>query len=245
MAVSTPTPVALAARAAAPRFGDRAYWANIRYLVFGRAVPAILFGFMGWLQITRALSLLPAATTRVALLDVAPRMLYAAFCCIPVALYLARPKPQARDGRLVARAAAFSGTTMQLVVGAFVPSGALLLTVPDWVGAVGTVMVAGAWCFAIYGMAYLRRSLSIIPEARRLVTGGPYRLVRHPLYLAEISAAVAIVLGSPRLVPASALLVFVAMQVVRTHFEERLLADNFPEYRSYAARTHRLIPGVW
>jgi protein-S-isoprenylcysteine O-methyltransferase Ste14 len=36
----------------------------------------------------------------------------------------------------------------------------------------------------IYALMHLRSSLSIIPEVRRLVIGGPYRLVRHPLYAA-------------------------------------------------------------
>lgn len=247
MALSTSRSAAVAGRKPSARrsLADREYRAALRYLIFGRAVPAVLFGAMGWIQVSRVLPLLGAATPQSVVGDIMPRLLYAAFCSVPVAIYLTRPKPQTRDGRFVARSAAFGGTLMQLFVGAFVPAGTLLFVAPVWLSGVCTIAVAGAWAFAVYSLAHLRRSLSIIPEARKLVTTGPYRLVRHPLYLAEITAAVALLLGSPHLVPVLALGVFIMLQVVRTRFEERLLAGAFSEYNDYAARTHRLIPGVW
>jgi protein-S-isoprenylcysteine O-methyltransferase Ste14 len=102
-----------------------------------------------------------------------------------------------------------------------------------------------AFVLAVYGLLYLRRSLSIIPEARRLVTGGPYRLIRHPLYAAEILAACALILARPGLWATITIVPFIAVQMLRAHFEEGLLSRTFPEYAPYAAQTRRLIPLVW
>lgn len=224
---------------------DPGYWANLRYLTFGRAFPAILFGFMGYLQLQRVARALPTATIVDDLVHVLPQLLYALFCAIPVLIYLTRPAPTARDGSLPARAAAFTGTLMQLIVGAFLPSGPRLWEEPAWTGAIVFVLALSAWSFALWGILHLRRSLSIIPEARRLVTTGPYRIVRHPLYLAEMAAALSVVLSWPALVPIVAFGIFVSMQLVRTRFEERLLTRAFPgEYPAYRARTARLIPCV-
>jgi protein-S-isoprenylcysteine O-methyltransferase Ste14 len=104
-------------------------------------------------------------------------------------------------------------------------------------------MAIAATAFALWSMAHLRRSLSIIPEARALVTSGPYTLIRHPLYLAEVSSALAVVLSWPALVPAGAFCVFVVLQLTRARFEERLLTRAFPgRYPAYMAVTPRLIP---
>ena len=94
-------------------------------------------------------------------------------------------------------------------------------------------------------MLWLGRSLSILPQARKLVTGGPYRFVRHPLYLAEFVALFG--LAWQFALPWSLLLwcLAAAAQFPRMYFEEQVLSETFPEYRSYAAQTARLLPGVY
>jgi protein-S-isoprenylcysteine O-methyltransferase Ste14 len=144
---------------------------------------------------------------------------------------------------MIARTAGLVGTTMLLVVGAF--PNPVLLTPPALVRDIAAPLALAAFALGVYGLLFLRRSLSIIPEARRLVTGGPYRLIRHPLYAAEILAAVALVLARPGLWATLTLVPFIAVQMLRASFEEGLLARIFPEYRGYAARTRRLIPLVW
>lgn len=226
-----------------------AYWAGIRFLLFGRAIPATLFGFMGWLQLAKVLrhiQHLPAhASAGTVGARIVSPLLYTAFCAIPVGLYLTRPAPKRRDGRMVARSAAFTGTLMQLVVGAFLGAGPMLFAVPPAVGAFSVVLSILAFSGAIWSLLYLRRNLSIIPEARRLSTGGPYRIVRHPLYLFEILAAISVLAAAPGVVSTASFVVFVAIQLTRARFEERLLAATFPEYAAYARRTRRIIPGVW
>jgi protein-S-isoprenylcysteine O-methyltransferase Ste14 len=85
----------------------------------------------------------------------------------------------------------------------------------------------------------------MMAEARRLVTSGPYRLVRHPLYLAEELAVVGIFVQSLSLWTALILAVQIAFQLRRMHNEEAILAESFPEYAAYRQRTARLLPGIY
>jgi len=220
---------------------------EIRFLVFGRSLPAVLFALLGYRVLLNLLSQVRALPAHAGPGDVLAGPLttavYLLFCVIPVGIYLVRPRPRARDGRVVARAAGLVGTTMLLVVGAF--STPVLFTPPLFVRAAAVPLTLGAFALGVYGLLYLRRNLSIIPEARRLVTGGPYHVVRHPLYAAEILAACALVLARPGLWATLALAPFIAVQMLRATFEERLLTRAFPEYKPYALRTRRLIPLLW
>jgi protein-S-isoprenylcysteine O-methyltransferase Ste14 len=237
----------MTAEAAAPRLRTIST-ESLRLLVFGRVLPATFFSLLGFIQFQRLVNEFRAlpnpVTTTTVLSGPLPAALYLLFCAIPVFIYIGRPAPRARDGRLLPRVAGLAGTVMLLVVGAL-PEGSPVYTPPPWFGALSTVITVVAFSLAVYGLLYLRRSLSIIPEARRLVTGGPYRLIRHPLYGAEILAALAFVMVNPGVRAMVVLAPFVATQLLRSQYEERLLTENYPEYTEYARRTRRLIPFLW
>jgi protein-S-isoprenylcysteine O-methyltransferase Ste14 len=104
------------------------------------------------------------------------------------------------------------------------------------------VIVGTLW--ATWSVATLGRCFGLFPEVRGLVTRGPYRLVRHPVYLGEIIAAVGLVLARPNAWIALIVLAFVALQYWRSTCEERALSSAFPsEYPAYARRVGRLVPG--
>ncbi len=90
----------------------------------------------------------------------------------------------------------------------------------------------------------LGKSFSIMPEARRLVTGGPYALARHPLYSVEMITICGTALQFQA--PWSWVLaaVVLALLWIRSHYEEQVLEAAYPEYGAYRARTKRFIPGV-
>lgn len=104
------------------------------------------------------------------------------------------------------------------------------------------VLIALGSALSICVVARLGRSFSIVPQARQLVTKGPYAIVRHPLYLCEEIAILGVVLL--HLSPAAIIIVVVQwlFQLRRMANEERLLGASFPEYAAYAARTPRVIP---
>lgn len=98
---------------------------------------------------------------------------------------------------------------------------------------------------AIYAVVFLGRGFSVFPQARRLTTNGPYRLVRHPLYLAEFAVILGAVWDIRQPWPLVIFACAVAVQTLRMHFEEKILAETFPAYRDYAKRTARLVPGIY
>jgi protein-S-isoprenylcysteine O-methyltransferase Ste14 len=89
-------------------------------------------------------------------------------------------------------------------------------------------------------------NFSYWPEARQLVVRGPYRFVRHPVYLAEIVMSSAVLLSSMRVTLVVGEFVVIILQLVRIRAEEGLLAGTFPIFRAFQTMTpYRLIPGLW
>ena len=93
-----------------------------------------------------------------------------------------------------------------------------------------------ATVLTVCGMWTLRRSFSITVEARELVVSGPYRWVRHPIYLGEMLAAAAVAVWRFSWISAMILCLFIAFQLVRARMEEEKLKRNFPDYEMYAEK---------
>jgi protein-S-isoprenylcysteine O-methyltransferase Ste14 len=103
-------------------------------------------------------------------------------------------------------------------------------------------LLACVWLLA--AVVALGRCFGVLPEARGLVTRGPYAVVRHPVYLGGLAACGGLVLAAPTGWNFAVAAVFGAAQVLRMRLEEDELEDQFPEYARYAAATPRLIPRV-
>lgn len=128
---------------------------------------------------------------------------------------------------------------------------AMMLTVLMPPGQVGPVQQVSAMVLSVLGLVLsiiclfrLGRSFAIAPAARSLVTTGPYAIVRHPLYAAELVAIAGIVLGIGSWGAALLGAVWLGLQIARARFEEHVLTQAFPEYHDYAARVPMLIPGL-
>lgn len=86
-----------------------------------------------------------------------------------------------------------------------------------------------------------------VREGHRLVTGGVYRRLRHPMYLALLLHGLGQALVLPNWLAGPAYLAaFILLVACRLGPEERLMAETFgADYQAYRARTRRLIPGLW
>jgi protein-S-isoprenylcysteine O-methyltransferase Ste14 len=122
-------------------------------------------------------------------------------------------------------------------VGAWV---AVLTRVPA-VLPIGGGIALGLWALG----ANRPGNFNVRPEPRpggHLVTTGPYRFIRHPMYLAVLLFAAGLLLGD--LVPwrFAAFIALAAVLHLKAAIEERLLRGAHPGYADYARRTPRLIP---
>jgi protein-S-isoprenylcysteine O-methyltransferase Ste14 len=162
------------------------------------------------------------------------------FLALLIVMFAARHIPKRAAPGFYPRFAAVAGT--------FLSAGFALLPLQELSSMLylaSLLLVIAGTAFAIYAVFVLGRSISILPEARRLITRGPYGLVRHPLYLGEMIAVAGVALQ--RLSPWALLLLGLvwAFQLQRMKYEELVLFQSFPEYGDYMARTPRLVPGVY
>jgi protein-S-isoprenylcysteine O-methyltransferase Ste14 len=96
------------------------------------------------------------------------------------------------------------------------------------------------WARLTFGMRSLHYAAS--PTAGGLVTSGPYRFVRHPIYAAILFFVWAGVASRTTLLGVGLGILVSAATAVRIVAEERLVTARYPEYVAYAARTKRVIP---
>ena len=155
-------------------------------------------------------------------------------------LVVIRPAPVLRGTDPIGIAAALSAQFIFIGVGLLARHGAGGHRV--WIA---DALLLGGNAFALASLAALGRCFGVLPDVRGLVTRGPYRIVRHPLYLGELTATFGLALGAQRVwLALPAWLLCLSVQLVRTRYEEQGLRTAFPEYEEYARRTRRLIPGI-
>lgn len=106
----------------------------------------------------------------------------------------------------------------------------------------GSVIEVTALAWMLYSMHSLGRSFGIAPADRGVVTGGAYRVVRHPLYAGELLFFLGCVVGNPTVRNGLVLAGEAVADLVRILMEERVVSG----YEEYAQRVRwRLIPGVF
>ncbi len=215
-----------------------AYW---RDLVLGRLLPSLFFSLFLARQLILVWAGMQAFRHPADLLFLVQQVLALAYFTLLVFLYAVRLPQRGTDHRAAVVFIAFSGT-FAAIGASFLPGGARR----EWLILVGDVLATAGLIYSVWALAYLRRSFSIIPEARRLVTGGPYGWSRHPVYLGEIATAVGVNLATGGWLTGAAIVYFIACELLRIRWEERVLNLAFPsEYPQYARRVPRYLPRLF
>ncbi|WP_407192898.1 methyltransferase family protein [Bradyrhizobium sp. STM 3566] len=163
----------------------------------------------------------------------------AVFYVLLALLITTRPPAKAQADGLLPRIAAFVGTYMPWTIAFFGETDKALPNLAS------TACVLIGMIMMLITIRHLGRSFSLVPQARNVVQTGPYRWIKHPLYLAEEVALLGVVLRSLTPLTVILLVLHIGVQICRIHYEEDLLRRNCPEYSGYEASRWRLIPYVW
>ncbi len=111
----------------------------------------------------------------------------------------------------------------------------------------GLVLGAAGIGLGLSAIAVFGRGVTPSPlpaAAASLVTQGPYRWIRHPMYTAVTILCVGIVLRSRNWVGLVIVVLLGSFFAFKARWEEHRLVDAYAGYREYAARTGRFLPGV-
>ncbi len=139
----------------------------------------------------------------------------------------------------------FSRTLVAIQFGAI----ALLLLTGPWFAHTlwGLALQGLGILIGLWGVLTMKR-FNIVPDPRpdcELVCHGPYRWIRHPMYLSIILFFTPLILESPTPLRLGTFALLVADLLVKLSYEERLLCAQLDGYGDYCRRSKRLLPFIW
>lgn len=202
----------------------------------GRVVAVTLFALLLTINVMRLIAGEPFAHPLMAVNGV----LTIGFFLLLIRAYLRRAPSSRTDLRWSSWLVALLGTAAPFAI-------PLVSAGPRDGGVLGlaAVVVLGLGLVAmLWALGALGTNISVVPQAREVVTHGPYARVRHPLYAAELVNVVGLCLAATGPGPWVVLMALVTFQVVRARREEDLLSRELPGYADYRSRTPMLVPAL-
>ncbi|AEH87120.1 methyltransferase family protein [Mesorhizobium opportunistum] len=170
-------------------------------------------------------------------LAVVTRTATVVFMLLQLIMTISRLPPKGTARGLESRVTSITGTFLILVAAFLTPA---LDSETVQVAALCLIFIGTV--SSIFCLYWLGRSFSIMATARKLVTSGPYSVVRHPLYVCEAVFVFGIIISHfSALMVALGMLQFL-LQYRRARNEEAVLRQTFPEYADYARHVPMLLP---
>jgi protein-S-isoprenylcysteine O-methyltransferase Ste14 len=201
--------------------------------IFGREPSDLVLFGVTWVE----LAFLPVLTPTFAMVD----WIYVAQHLLVQGIALVRRAPAARDRSAATTAAvavAYAYPYAQVAYLRLVPGE------PVWpAGSLAIVTAAACWSFV--SLLSLGRSFGVRPALRDLAAHGPYRLVRHPLYLAYVVSDIGYNLDEANVGTALLVMAGWGALLYRIRAEERVMSGHPGWPRYTAVVRYRLLPGIW
>lgn len=132
----------------------------------------------------------------------------------------------------------FSALGLIAITGSLIPSNAWLLTI-ELAG-----ILLGVWAVVSIGIF----NFNITPDVKngsRLVTNGPYALIRHPMYTALLITTLPLLINTFNWFRLVLWITLLITLLFKLEYEEKLLSQMFTEYSHYKKTTYRLLPFLY
>lgn len=85
----------------------------------------------------------------------------------------------------------------------------------------------------------------IVKTEGKMVTHGPYRIIRHPMYTSILLALIPLLIHHFTWIRLTIMLILTINLVIKMVYEESLLKAHFPYYSRYMKKTYRIIPFIF
>jgi protein-S-isoprenylcysteine O-methyltransferase Ste14 len=102
--------------------------------------------------------------------------------------------------------------------------------------------VIGGEIVGLIAVFYLRRSFAVFVQVRDVVLRGPYRYVRHPIYMGHAMLAIGVLLSNFCIAYALISVMHIGLLAYRARLEEMMLAANDSAYRKSMEQTGFMFP---
>lgn len=110
---------------------------------------------------------------------------------------------------------------------------------------IGGLLLLAGLALGFSAVNSMKQPISVLPSpinGSRLITNGPYKYIRHPMYSSIIMASMGIVIAAPTASRLVALSCLIIVLTIKTKYEETLLGAKFKAYKDHIYYTGRFVP---